>query len=151
MYRLAYVVTVLSCLSLSAMEEIPERPTETLPTRITAATLASIPGAESEIYVPENVDVTCCLEESTKFCYVMNILCKTGMSLCEIATLVLTAFSVTEIKDNPDMAWGLGIASAIANGASLALTYATFKMGNKIRKLDRAVAKARSRRAETEV
>jgi hypothetical protein len=132
------------------MEEVPEQPTEALPTRITSATADSVSSADSEIYVPENVDVSCCLEESTKFCYVMNILCKTGMSLCEIATLGLTAFSVTEIKSNPDAAWALGIASAVTNGAALALTYATFKMENKIRKLDRAVAKAHHHRTESE-
>jgi hypothetical protein len=70
------------------------------------------------------------------------------MGLCEISSLILTGISVTEIKNNPSAAWGLGIASAVSNGASLALTYAAFKIEDKIRKPDRA---ARRRRAETGV
>jgi hypothetical protein len=104
----------------------------------------------SEIYVPENVDVTCCLEESTKLCYVMYGLCKAGMGLCEVASLILTGVSVTEIKQNPGAAWRLGVASAVTNGVSLALTYGAFKMNDKIRKLDRAVARSRACHTETE-
>jgi hypothetical protein len=145
MYRLTCIGTVLLCLSLWGMEEVTEHVSGA------ATAVSTIARDNSELYVPENVDVTCCLEESTKLCYVMHGLCKVGMGVCEIASLILSGISVTEIKDNPGAAWGLGVASAVANGASLGLTYGAFKMEDKIRKLDRAVAKARGRRPQTEV
>jgi hypothetical protein len=103
----------------------------------------------SEIYVPENVDLTCCLEESAKFCYIGNMICRVGMGISEIASIILSGISVTEIKDNPKLAWGLGLASTISSGASFGLTYASFYMENKAKKYDRAVAIAHQRRSAT--
>jgi hypothetical protein len=82
------------------MEDVCERSTEALPAVIGAAAGSAMTREGSEIFVPENVDITCCLEESTKLCYVMHVLCKAGMGVCEIALLVLSGISVTEIKDN---------------------------------------------------
>jgi hypothetical protein len=101
------------------MEDVCERSSEALATGIGAVTGGAMTREGSEIFVPENVDITCCLEGSTKLCYVMHVLCKGGMGACEIASLVLSGISVTEIKDNPGAAWGLGVASAVASGASL--------------------------------
>jgi hypothetical protein len=121
------------------------------PSNLASTETPAITRDVSDMYVPENIDVTCCLEESAKICYVTYGICKVGMGLCEVASLILGGVSITEIKDSPGVAWGVGLASTIANGASIALTYTLFKMENKIRKLDRAVGKARKHTLESEV
>jgi hypothetical protein len=128
------------------MEEVAERSAD-----VSAARVGTIARDGSELYVPENVDVTCCLEESTKLCYVMHGLCKLGIGLCEMTSLICGGVGITEIKERPGVAWGLGLASTIADGAAIELTYALFQMDTKIRKLDRAVGEARRHRMQTEL
>jgi hypothetical protein len=92
-----------------------------------------------------NIDVTCCLESSGKCCYAMQAVCRGGVGLCEVASLVLGGLCVTETKQNPDLAWGLALGGVISNAMGLGLTYALFKVQNKVRKLDKALGKARLR------
>jgi hypothetical protein len=151
MYRLICIGALFAYSSAGAMENICEQSSNMLSTEVATASANTIIRDASDLYVPENVNMICCLEKSTKCCYAMNLLCKAGMGLCEISALVLTGISVTEIKRSPHVAWVLGVASAASSGISLALTYGAFKTENKMRKLDKAVAKARRRRAETEL
>jgi hypothetical protein len=151
MYRFACIGVALSYLSLWGMDEISEQPSDISVTMSSVVAAAAVPRDSSKLYVPENVDVTCCLEESTKLCYVLHGLCKFGIGVCELTSLICGGIGITEIKDRPGVAWGLGLASTISEGATLGLTYALFQMDKKMRKLDRAVGEARRRRMMTEV
>jgi hypothetical protein len=148
MYRFTCIGAMLWSLSLCGMDEISEQASDVSTTR--GATIATVVRDDSELYIPENVDVTCCLEESTRLCYVLHGLCKVGIGICELTSLICGGVGITEIKDRPGVAWGLGLASTISEGATLGLTYALFQMDKKMRKLDRAVGEARRRRTMTE-
>jgi hypothetical protein len=102
----------------------------------------------SEIYVPENIDVTCCLESGGKLCYVMYSLCKFGVGACELASSICGGFCVIELKETPSLAWGLGLAGVITNIAGMGLTYALFNITSKVRKLDKAIGQARTHQNE---
>jgi hypothetical protein len=99
-------------------------------------------GSSSDIFVPRNIDVTCCLESGGKCCYALHALCKFGVGLCEIVSLVCSGLSIMEIKKCSNTAQGLIIGSAVSSAAGLGLTYALFKTGNKMRKLDKAFGTA---------
>jgi hypothetical protein len=157
MIKFAYIGIVLGHLSLFGMEL--ER---TGSDRISTATSAvggafkqageetgrAAVDAISDLYIPQNIDVTCCLENSAKCCYAVYGLCKIGIGICEIASLICGGICVTEIKEYPQLAWGLGLGSVVSNGATLGLTYALFRMENKIRKLDQAVGEVHRRQEE---
>jgi hypothetical protein len=106
--------------------------------------------SSAELYVPENIDVTCCLESSGKCCYVTHAACQFGVGVCELASLICAGLCAVELKEYPNLAWGLALASAMTNLVSMGLTYALVKTGSKIRKLDRAIGEAKSRRAGSE-
>jgi hypothetical protein len=117
-----------------------------------ASRASIITASESaEVFVPQNIDVTCCLESSGRCCYVMYSLCKFGVGVCEFAALVCEGFSVMEINDNPVIARNTGIAAVVTGSVGLALTYALVKLNKKIRNLDNALGEARRRQAASEV
>ncbi|MDR2107256.1 MAG: hypothetical protein LBO73_01905 [Holosporaceae bacterium] len=103
------------------------------------------------MFVPRHIDVTCCLESGGKCCYALHALCKFGVGLCEIASSVCSGSGITEIKKCSNTAQGLIIGSAVSSAAGLGLTCALFKIGNKTRKLDRAVGRAGTNREEAEI
>jgi hypothetical protein len=55
------------------------------------------------------------------------------------------------MKERPGTAWGLALANVISNAAGAGLTYALFKIGDKVQKLDRAIGRARDRHGEAEI
>jgi hypothetical protein len=127
-------------LSLFGMTEVGE-------SSITANLEAVGHSGSQDVYVPQNIDVTCCLAGSAKLCYMAHGLCKFGVGLCEVASLVCSGVSVLKMNEYPEISWGLSLASVITNVATLGLTYSLFKTESKVRKLDQALGEARANQA----
>jgi hypothetical protein len=100
-------------------------------------------GAMSD-YVPQHIDVTGCLQNEARCCFVTARILKAAVVIADACAVGITTGAVTQINGNPGLATGLGICGAVSSGLSIVASLFLMKINSKLINIDKILAERKA-------